>query len=225
MGSTLPAASDTVAVMTATVAASFLESADVAAQLVGHPNVAAMWHEPSALHEYTVGALAAHLGRAVTTVERYRDTDAPSRTAPLLNAVEYFARALGDHDPISSDVHIAVRRRAEKAADAGPGPVAADVRDTVARLVVSGLDPNVHVAVFDGMAMRLGDYLRTRIVELVVHTSDLARSVNVPEPALPAGAWAIAADVVAALALHRQGARGLTLGLARSDAFPPPTAF
>lgn len=211
--------------MTADVAAVFLQTADVAATLVAHPNVAARWHEPAALHEYTTGALAAHLGRAVVTVDIYRHADPPPRTAPLVHAVEYFVAALGDHDPIDSDVHIGVRRRAGEVADAGPSTVAAEVRRTVDRLVVSGLDPNQHVAVFDGMAMRLGDYLRTRLVELVVHTSDLARSVNVPEPALPDSAWRVAADVVTGVAIARNGARAVALGLTRADSFPRPRAF
>lgn len=211
--------------MTADVAAVFLEAADVAATLVSHPNVAAMWHEPAALHEYTNGALAAHLGRAVVTVDAYRTAEPPPRTAPLVNAVEYFVRALGDHDPIDSDVHIAVRRRAGETADAGPAAVVTEVRSALDRLRVRGLDPNQHLAVFDGMAIRLGDYLRTRLVELVVHVSDLARSVNLTEPVIPDAAWTVAADVVTGVARVRNGPRAVTLGLARPDAFPPPRAF
>jgi len=56
----------------------FLEAAAVAVDLLGTPQVAARWADPSALPHMTVGALAQHLGSQVVSAH----TAAASRNAP-----------------------------------------------------------------------------------------------------------------------------------------------
>ena len=57
----------------------YLDAADRAVALLGHPGVAGAWGRPSALAEMTVGGLAGHLAYQIFSVgpalEDYRDTD------------------------------------------------------------------------------------------------------------------------------------------------------
>lgn len=203
----------------------FIETARVAGTLIADPSVAARWDEPAALPGYTIGGLAAHLARAATTVEAYVDGESPKVAAAPVDASRYFAAALGDHDPISSELHTGIRQRAALLSADGPATISIRVQETLDRLARSDLNPEQQLAVFAGMAIRLGEYLKTRIVELTVHSSDLARSVSHPEPPLPEDAWRIAAEVATEVALIRHGARMVTLGLTRRDVFPRPYAF
>lgn len=202
----------------------FLTTARIAVGFVASPAVRATWHEPSALPEYNVGALAAHLGRALVSVDAYRSAPPPPDGAEPIDAATYFVMALGDHDPVTSRIHQGVRRRAADAAAGGPEHLAEDLSAVYERLEV-GLDPTQRVGVFGDLVMELGEYLETRIVELVVHMSDLARSVGAVEPALPEHAWRIAAGVLTSVVLQRSDSRAVTLGLARADSFDTPGAF
>jgi hypothetical protein len=203
----------------------FIETGRAAADLIADPSVSAMWDEPAVLPGYTIGGLAAHLARAVTTVETYVDGEPPRAGAERVDAGEYFIAALSDHDPISSDLHTGIRRRADLFAAEGQAAVSNRVEEALDRLARSDLDPARRLAVFEGMEIQLSEYLKTRLVELTVHSSDLARSVSLGVWPLPDEAWRIAADAAIAVALIRHGPRMVTLGLARSDVFPTPNAF
>ena len=203
----------------------FIETGRVAGTLIADPTVAAMWSEPAVLPGYTVGGLAAHLGRAVTTVETYLDRDPPGSETPPVEASQYFFAALKDHDPITSDLHTGIRQRAAVLAADGPAAVEAHIAETLERLARHDLSSTRRLAVFDSMAMQLSEYLKTRIVELAVHSSDLARSVSLAEPAISEEAWRVVADVSIGVALLRHGPRLVALGLTRSDAFPTPKPF
>lgn len=184
-----------------------------------------MWEKPAVLPGYTVGGLAAHLGRAVTTVGTYLEGEPPGSEAKEVDASQYFLTALKDHDPISSHLHTGIRQRAAAIAADGPAAVGAHIEAALDRLSRSDLGSTRRLAVFDGMAMYLSEYLKTRIVELAVHSSDLARSVSLAEPAIAENAWQVAADVSIDVARLRHGSRLMALGLIRSDAFPTPKPF
>jgi hypothetical protein len=65
--------------------------------------------------------------------------------------------------------------------------------------------------------MTLDEYLRTRVVELVVHADDLAASVGVePVPPQPA-TTAVAIDVLVGVARIRHGDMAVLRALARRE--------
>lgn len=185
------------------------------------------WDEPSAVQDYTEGGLAAHSARAIETVERYLAGPAPPRHASVVDAAGYFADVLGDHDPHDSAFHVAVRERATTAAARGPAAVAADARDALERLrgqlpAIRGDRP---LAVRDDIATTVDEYLRTRIVELVVHVDDLlagAAGSAVAPPHLPDAAWQVAAEVLAGVAVRRVGGAATVRSLARAERHPAP---
>ena len=205
----------------------FLEAASAAVELLEDPAITARWEGPSALAGYTVGGLAAHLGRAVSTPLGYLDAEPAERPANT-DAAHYFLEALGDHDPVDSDLHRAVRQRSDDMAASGPLAVLdatrAALQSLTGRLEVEPADRVL--VVFGGTAMMLDEYLETRIVELVIHADDLAASCpGMGEKAMPAPAWATARRVIAEVAAKRAGDRAFVLGLSRSERAQRPLAF
>ncbi|NPC96576.1 maleylpyruvate isomerase N-terminal domain-containing protein [Nocardioides sp. zg-DK7169] len=187
------------------------------AELIADPAVARGWGEDSVLPGYRVGGLAAHLARALETVRTYLAADAPAVDARLVDAVGYYRAVLGEHDPRSSDFHQAVRERGEARVAAGHDTLVTEVRGAADWFAAEELDLDRPVSVLAGTAMRLGDYLDTRLVEMLVHGRDLAASVALPIPAYDEEAWRTVAQVLTRATAARHGWRGLALGLARPE--------
>lgn len=204
----------------------FLETAQAAVRLLEERAVGDHWDEASVLTGYTIGGLAAHLGRAVSTPLGYLDAEAADQSANT-DAVEYFLESLGDEDPVESDLHRSVRQRSDDMAASGPLALLDATRAALQSLtgrLESEPDDRI-VVVFGGLAMLFDDYLETRIVELVIHSDDLAESCPGAEAALPDAAWAVARRVVGAVAARRLGDRQFVLGLSRSERAQRPLAF
>ncbi len=81
------------------------------------------------------------------------------------------------------------------------------------------------MTVAGGKVMRLADYLETRIVEQVVHLDDLARSVDHPRWATPAGADDLVIAVGVEVARRRRGDLAVLRALFRPDAPDAGAAF
>lgn len=144
---------------------------------------AGRWEEPSALTRMTVGALAAHTARAAFTAQRYLGEPEPPRRE-IVDAPGYFLALPELAGDIDSRFHEAIRSRAEQ--EAAGGPAALLVRfDAAVVSLAEALPlepPDRLVGVLDGLALRLDDYLVTRLVEVVVHGDDLAASLDLPAP-------------------------------------------
>lgn len=203
----------------------FIESGRVAADVIARPEVARHWGDDSILPGYRVGGLAAHLGRAVATVDNYLRRDAPPDEVALVDAVGYLTTALADHDPLTSDFHAEVRARGEQAAEDGHAVIAQSTREILAELADEAWALDRPLEVLAGIGISLGDYLETRLVELLIHTRDLCDSIGFEPPTFPAGAWYVVARLLAATAIARQGSEAVALGLARADRMPPARAF
>ncbi len=140
------------------------------------------WDLP-ALGEWNVRELVAHTVRAFRTVEQYLDGTVRDPT-PLTSAAEYFRMVLAEDEP---HIHIAVRARRE-APHLGDDPIAAvEALADLAGRAVDRASATAPVHTFVGV-IALPDYLATRVVELVVHTLDLAAALelDLPVPPVPA---------------------------------------
>lgn len=202
-------------------------AAALTAELVADPAVARWWEDGSVLPGYRVGGLAAHLARSLETVRTYLSSEPPAPGTRLVDAVGYYLATLGQHDPRVSDFHRSVRERGESRVAAGHDALVAEVREAADWLVHEPLDPDRPVSVLAGTAIRLGDYLDTRLVEMLVHGHDLATSTGLPTPSYDEESWRLVADLLARTTAARHGSRGLALALARPDlgigAFSTPT--
>jgi hypothetical protein len=203
----------------------FLATARSAFELIADPEVADRWDAPSVLPQMSIGALAAHLGRAVETVDRYASSVPPAPGVEPITAAAYVTRSLGDADVETSELHRGIRERAQGDAASGAVACAERVGAALDRLAAAPLAPDRRVEVFGGAVMTVAEYLRTRLVELCVHSADLTASLDRGLVGLPPQAWDESATVVAEVARRRHGSPGFVLGLARTDRSPVPRAF
>ncbi len=194
----------------------FLAAAEAAHGVMSQPAVAEHWNDPSALARMSVGAVAGHLGRAVFTVPEYLDAQTPPSSARTLSPSDYLSVVLSDTD-LDSPLHTGVRARSEAAAADGCIALVRRFDDTVRRLERRLRDEPVdrRLAVAGGNVMLLDGYLVTRIVELAVHTDDLAVSVGLDVGPTPGTDVAIGALVDAARLRH--GATAVLRALSRRE--------
>jgi Mycothiol maleylpyruvate isomerase N-terminal domain len=194
----------------------FLDAAATAVRLLERPELAGHWAGASVLPEFTLAGLAGHLFRGMSTVERYLDEPEPSEAG--ISAASYFDTVIRSAD-ISDPANQAIRARGEEAAAGGPAALASDAQATLARLTsrLAGEGPGRRVRVAGGLVLTLDEYLRTRVVELVVHAGDLAASLGV-EPVPPQQATtAVAIDVLVGVARIRHGDMAVLWALARRE--------
>jgi hypothetical protein len=118
-----------------------------------------------------------------------------------------------------------VREDAERRAAYGAEAVAQRFRDLVTRLLrrLPDESPERLVPVWtipDGVT-RLRTYVATRVVELVVHSDDLAASVDAPPLEVPRGAATTVIEVFTELARARSGDLGVIRAFARAERAVP----
>ena len=199
------------------VRAAFLDTVEVACAVLALPEVARGWERPSALRLLTVQGLAGHLQRGAGTVDVYLDRPEPS--GEPVTAAAYYARALPETEDLSSPIHTAIRERGEQQAAEGPERLAAEAAAAAARLRerLAAEPADRLVSVYQGLVIRLDEYLLTRLVELTLHIDDLCVSVGVPTPELPEAARAGAIATLVEVARLRRGDLAVLRALARRE--------
>jgi Mycothiol maleylpyruvate isomerase N-terminal domain len=203
----------------ADAAAAFLDAAATAVDLLERRDLAEHWAEDSVLRQFPVAALAGHLFRGMATVGHYLDGPEPS--GPGISAASYFDTVIRSAD-IGDAGNEAVRARGAEAAAGGPAALAGEARAALERLSsrLAAEAPGRRVCVAGGLVMTLDEYLRTRVVELVVHADDLAASVGAelvpPQP----GTTAIAIEALVGVARIRHGDMAVLRALARRERDP-----
>ena len=203
----------------------FVSAFAISLELIRKHEVADRWSQPSNLPEMSVGALSCHLGRqAVRAAELLVvATDVP----PLDSADAHYAAAAwvtsaSPDDPANdrSDDDLeatlgvtALSRRAGEALEA--------TRETLA----SGRARDVVLVPWQGWSLRRDDFLLTRLVEVVVHTDDLALSVGVRPPTFPDAAATPVLELLLRLAVARHGQSAVISTLTRSERSQDISAF
>lgn len=198
---------------------SFLATAAEARALVASRAAGAQWKEASAVERLSVGALAGHLSRSAFVVIGYLDASNPDPgAAELLTADQYFEQIVPAPE-MSEELHAGVLARAEQeAADGQDALVArldATLRDLDERLVIEPSERAVEV--IGGLALPLDEYLVTRMVELVVHSDDLATSVGLETPGFDPLTMACVIGCMLAMVRRRHGDIAVVRGFARRE--------
>jgi len=150
------------------------------------------WSAP-ALGEWSVLELAAHASRAYATVADYL---APHGEIDVDSAADYFRRAMPD---AAVNAAIAQRGRDEALGMVGDPVEAIEARAAETFALIEEA-PVGSVCISRGGTISLGDYLATRVVELSVHTLDLADSVGLEYCEPPPQAARVSVSVLGALA-------------------------
>jgi hypothetical protein len=126
---------------------------------------------------------------------------------------------MGTTTDINADLHRAVRQRGVEAAPGPPEKFAARWAEAADRLRarLAAEPAGRRVQAYGDLVLTLDDYLVTRFVELVVHADDLAASLGVDPPPLPAAATGLAIATLVEVARGRHGDGAVLRALARRE--------
>lgn len=200
----------------------FLEAGDSVARLLREPVVAERWDEPSALQGFTVGGLAAHLAAQVhlqVTVA----LDAADPGADRIGLLDHYARVAWADGDLDSEVNTGIRQAGEQQAETGVGGLIGKVEDALVtlreRLPAESADRFVHLP-WVGWSLSLDDLLITRMMEIAVHSDDLAVSCGITTPDLPPEVIEPVTDLLSRLALRRHGQAAVLRSLSRAERAP-----
>jgi hypothetical protein len=203
----------------------YLIAAESAAALIASPSVTAAWTEPSALAGFTVGGLAAHLAGQVFTASQALAS--PSATSEQVTLLGHYERVTWIGADLDDDINVAIRSSGEQSAEPGAAAVSARLdaalRDLREALPSAPDDWRVQPPA-GPWSLRLDDFLVTRMMEIAVHSDDLACSVGIATPSLPASILDPVFALLSALAVRRHGPTALLRALSRAERAPATIA-
>ena len=207
----------------------FPEVARVAADLIRHPEVARRWHDESACAGMSVGGLANHLAGQAANVVRL--LAAPPHEATAIPVLEHYRRAAWVHTGLDDEANVDVRTSADAYATSGPVDllerVDADLEALPAALVpvLDGTRaPDSVLIPWQGWSLSAADFVLTRTMEAIVHSDDLAASIEVETPRFPTESADAVLGLLASVAAERHGQAALVRALSRPQRSTGPVS-
>ncbi|MEU0569044.1 maleylpyruvate isomerase N-terminal domain-containing protein [Nonomuraea sp. NPDC005983] len=199
----------------------YLVAAGSAVELLNDPAVAAAWNKPSALTEFSVAGLAGHLAFQLVRVDGVLP-ESDVKQEPI-SLIEHYTRSPWVQAGLDHESNVGIRRVSEAAATDGAAALAARTSELLGRqrteVPDQPADRVVHIP-SSGWSLRFDDFLLTRLIELVVHSDDLAASVGIATPELPPEVVNPVVELLAQLAVHRHGATAVIRTLSRAERAP-----
>lgn len=202
------------------LAGAFLAAADHAVAVLSRAEVAAAWHRPSALAEWSVGGLAAHLASEAPTAVRLLAAPPGEDPIPI---EEHYVRVAWVGATLHDDVNVGIRADGDAGAAGGPEAVVARLADARAALpdLLSTVPADRAVLIpWQGWSLRRDDFLITRMMEIVVHAEDVAASVGTITPDLPSEVLVPVLRLLSGLAVRRHGQAAVVAAFTRSERAP-----
>lgn len=205
--------------------AAFVSAASLSLELIRRREVALQWSEQSVLPKMSVGALSCHLGRQVVRAAELLAvaTDVP----PLDSADAHYDLAAWVTSATPDDP---ANDRSTDDVEATLGANALDHRarkalDTTRKMLATDAARDVVLIPWQGWSLRRDDFLLTRLLEIVVHTDDLALSVNVLPPTFADDAFTPVLELLTRLAVSRHGQSAVISTLTRRERSRTISAF
>lgn len=202
----------------------FLDATAVCSTLLRADATNRRWTADSALPKMSVGALACHLSRQVS---RAAELLAVPSTLPTLASVdEHYARAAWVTSASPDDP--ANDRTTDDAEAAGGYARMVERFDrdlTVATRRLRDSPPATVDIPWQGWSLRRNDFLHTRMVEIVVHSTDLAVSLKTSSPRFPDSAFIPVLNLLTRLSIRRHGQEALVSTLTRRERSQDISAF
>lgn len=197
----------------------------LALDLIQRVEVCDQWLQPSVLPKMSIGALACHLGRQVVRVAELLPL--PTDTPPLDCVDAHYQRATwvtttSPDDPAND------RGADDTEAALGAAALKERTAQALARvrgLLTSGAAGDVVSIPWQGWSLRRGDFLLTRMLEIVVHADDLAISLDIPTPEISAEVFTPVCDLLVRLAVQRHGQSAVISALTRRERSQVISAF
>jgi hypothetical protein len=200
---------------------SYLEAADLAVGLLADPAVAERWRQPSALVGFTVSGLAGHLASHVFSVEL--TLASPVRNEPVAHLLDHYAQVAWIGAEPDDEISVGIRSGGDHWAAEGHDALVAHVQHTLddvrADLPSRSLDALVQPPWLE-WSMSLGNFLTTRLLELTIHSDDLAVSVGIETPEFPDAVVEPVFGLLTALAARRYGQPAVLRALSRAERAP-----
>ena len=200
--------------------AAFVAATDHVAAIVSRDDVAAAWHEQSALAEWEVGGLVAHLASQPSTAVALLGAHPIGNPIPL---EEHYARSAWVDASLDDEINVSIRESSDARAVAGPDPVLADVieaREVLPDVLAAQPDGRAVLIPWAGWSLSLDDFLTGRLMEIVVHGEDVAASVGFTSPALPREVLDPVLALLTRLAVTRHGQGAVVSALTRAERAP-----
>ncbi|RXR25491.1 hypothetical protein EQW78_09585 [Oerskovia turbata] len=200
---------------------SFVATARSALDLASRPEVAAAWSVESACAGMSVGGLTYHLLQQV--VHTGLVLESPAVRREVVGVHDHYARAEWVGADLDAPANVGVRERSDALAGDGPEAVLGRGRDALDRVVELLADPDAPAVVSPAWlswSLMTEDYLLTRLVELTVHSDDLAASVALPTPLFGDDVVADVLGVLTAVSVRRHGQTAVLRALSRPQRAP-----
>ena len=198
----------------------FVDAASIAVDLAAQPPVAAAWESESACAGMSVGGLAHHLVRQVVVMTELLDAEPRGDVIPLLGHDERAAWVRSSHD---DPANVEIRTQSDEQATAGVETVLSEAREALDRLpalLAGPREPEIVFIPWQGWALATDDFVTTRLMEIVVHSDDLAASVDLPTPEFPEEALAPVLSLLTGVAVRRHGQAAVVRALSRPQRAP-----
>jgi hypothetical protein len=197
----------------------FADAVVVATGLVLRPEVADAWERGSSCADMSVGALARHLVSQWFNAVRLLRAPAGSEPIAVQQHYERAAWVTAGHD---AEANADIRRGSEELAAEGFDGMRALVESLAPELAeVLASDRSGPVLIpWQGWSLSEDDFLLTRLMEIVVHSDDLASSVGVPTPEFADDAIAPVLGLLAGVAVRRHGQAAVVRALSRPQRAP-----
>lgn len=205
--------------------AAFLTAALIALDLIRRSEVRDQWTTSSALPKMSVGALACHLGRQTVLAAELLPTATDVRPLDYVDAHYHQAawvKSSSPDDP-SND-------RSHADAEAKLGVLALNDRtsealESVRHLLSDNIAQDVVLIPWQGWSLQRADFFLTRMLEIVVHSDDLAVSVGIPTPEFPDEVFAPVRELLLRLTVDRHGQSAVISTLTRRERSQEISAF
>lgn len=206
----------------------FLEAAEHTATLLTAPRIAEAWERPSALAEFSVSGLCGHLANQVFSVTAERVRGENVLDEPPIPLLQHYIRAQWMDAPVDAPINVGIRETGQRIAGSGPTDLIRRLHEHiegVRELIVAQPEDRV-VGVGGRWNLMLEDYLITRMMEIAVHSDDVAASVGIDTPSLPPSILDPVVDLLTKLSMHKHGQAAMLRALTRSERAPADiTAF
>jgi hypothetical protein len=204
------------------LADTFVTSARTAAGLLTSAPVRDRWLDESACAGMTVGGLAFHLAAQAGRSAEILSTPS-AEPSDLIAIEEHYRRAAWANTGPDDETNVGIRNSADDEAAAGfdglCAKVAADLEALPAALAARAAADPVLIP-WQGWALTAHDFLVTRLMEMLVHSDDLAASVDVPTPQFPDEAVRLVLGLLTTVAVERHGQTALVRALSRPQRAP-----
>ncbi|HET7474711.1 MAG TPA: maleylpyruvate isomerase N-terminal domain-containing protein [Dermatophilaceae bacterium] len=209
------------------ICSAYLDAASTLPALLRTEGLAEAWPHPSALAKMSVGALAAHLGAQVLMVPGLLRAE-PDPTTEVVPLLGHYARVAWVDADLDDEVMVAIRAGGERAAMAGPAALVDGVEVALVELgdLLGSVEGAPVTLPWVGWSLTRTDFLLTRMMEVVVHSDDLAASLGIEAPALPPAVLQPVLGLLTALSVRRHGQAAVVRALTRAERAPADiTAF